>query len=107
MVFFATAIHNAGFTPLENKSFDEIIGDFDLCFRFIGQFKDSYLTRIKEAKEERETREWLRRRQDSIHSNRYPGEVEISPLMKAAWEYETGIMKEYFGPESLWRWDGL
>ena len=96
MVCFATAIHNAGFTP-DNKSFDEIIGDFDLCFRFIGQFKDSYLTRIKEAKEERETREWLRRRQDSIHSN----------LMRAAWEYETEIMKEYFGPESLWRWDGL
>lgn len=40
-------------------------------------------------------------------SNRYHGEVEISPLMKAAWEYETEIMKEYFGPESLWRWDGL
>lgn len=107
MVHFATAIYNAGFTPSDGQSIDEIIDDFDLCYQFIGCFKDSFLSRTKETREESKTKVWLEHRQDDIHSNRYHGEVEISPLMKAAWEYETEIMKEYFGPESLWRWDGL
>lgn len=107
MVRFATAMYDAGFAPLDGKSFDEIISDFDLCFRFIGQFKDSYSEKVREVRKERSTREWLRRRQDDIHSNRCHGEVEISPLMRAALEYDTKMMNEYFGPESMWRWDGL
>lgn len=30
MVHFATAIYNAGFTPSDGQSIDEIIDDFDL-----------------------------------------------------------------------------
>lgn len=104
---FAKAIYKAGYQPQEGMSISDVLSDFTLCFSYIGRFKDSYLREMELRKHNGVDPGYMNIKREEERQRRIYGSPETEDMMRDAFEFDSETMREYFGSDSVWRWDGL
>lgn len=102
MIALANKIHGLGLDigDYSERSFAETLLDFDLCFKYIGIYLDD-LRKKKKPNIATTPRYYSKEKYNRGCI------ADIARYDNDFWKEDAKMMEEYFGPESLWRWDGL